>query len=70
MRANGTYCPIPVRCRSLVTALLNEGIFKVLEIVSVPWEEKSRKVDLSFGLEDNGGTDNTERTLIFRSICK
>jgi len=46
-----TYCPIPVRRHSFVIALLNEHIFKELKIVSVPWEEHSRKVDLFLGLK-------------------
>ena len=45
-----TYCPIPVRRRTLVITLLDERILKVLKIISVPWEEHARKVNLFFGL--------------------
>jgi len=45
-----TYCPIPVRRRTLVITLLNKRIFKVLKIISVPWEEHAREVNLFFGL--------------------
>ena len=60
---NATLCPIPVRRRSFVTALLNEHIFKELKIISVPWEEHSREVDLFFGLKTVKGqiTRNVQR---------
>ena len=45
-----TYRPIPVRRRTRVIAPLNQRIFKVLKIVSVPWEEHARKMYLFFGL--------------------
>lgn len=64
-----TYSPIPVRLRSLVTALVCERIFKVLDKISVPGEEKPRKVDLFTGLKIES-TENTKRTLGLRSMCK
>ena len=42
-----TLSPIPIGLCSLVTALVREHIFEVLNIVSVPWEEHPRKVNLS-----------------------
>ena len=44
-----TYCPIPIRRRTCIIALRGEGIFKVLNVISVPREEHSRKVDLFYG---------------------
>ena len=61
-RANRTNGPIPVRRRSLVTALFGERVFKALEIISVPWEEQTSEVDLFFGLRAVIARDNTERT--------
>ena len=46
-----TYCPIPIRRRPLVATLVDEGIFEVLNVIPVPWEEKSREVDLFYGLK-------------------
>jgi hypothetical protein len=66
--AESTLSPIPIRLRSLVTALFRERIFKVLDIISVPWQEHPRKVNLFIGLI-NEGTENTKRTLMLRSIC-
>jgi hypothetical protein len=68
-RAESTLSPIPVRLRSLITALFFKRIFKVLEKISVPREEPPRKVDLFIELE-NGSTENIKLTLRLRSICK
>ena len=64
-----TLSPIPIRCRPLVTALVDESVFEVLEMISVPWEEHPREVDLLIGLK-NDGTENAKGTLVLRSICK
>ena len=47
---DGTLRPIPIGCRTSVTTLFNEGVFKVLKIISVPREEHSREMDLLIGL--------------------
>ena len=66
-----TLSPIPVRLCPLVTALVREYIFEVLDVISVPWEEHSRGVNLFNGIEsENEGRENVERTLTLRSICK
>jgi len=49
--SNSTLCPIPIGSRPLVTTLFRERVFKVLDIISMPWEEQSRHVDLFIGLE-------------------
>jgi len=49
--AESTLCPIPIRRAPIVTALVLEHVFKVLDITSVPWEEKSRRVNLFVGLK-------------------
>ena len=67
--ADLTLSPIPVRCCPLVTALVGEHVFEVLNIISVPWEEHPRKVDLLIGLK-NDGTEDAKGTLVLRSICK
>ena len=67
--ADLTLSPVPVRCRPLVTALASEHIFEVLNIISVPWQEHPRKVNLLIGLK-NDGTEDSKLTLVLRSICK
>ena len=49
--ADGTLCPIPIRRRPLVTALFHEHVFKVLNVIPVPWEEISRIVNLFIELK-------------------
>ena len=66
---NRTLSPVPVGCCPLVTALVNERVFEILGIISVPWEEQSRKVNLLIGLE-NESREDTKRTSVLRSICK
>ena len=63
-------CPIPVRRRPLVIAHVDESVFEVLDIISVPWEEHSRKVNLYIGLRTAESVENTRHMLILRSICK
>ena len=67
--ADRTLSPIPIRLCPLVTTFFRERVFKTLNIVSVPREEQPRIVDLLVGLK-NEGTENAERTLMLRSICK
>ena len=68
MIAKSTLSPIPIRLHPLVTALVLERVFKILNILSVPREEHPRKVNLSIGLK-NEGAENSKRTLTLRSMC-
>jgi len=49
--ADSTFCPVPIRRRPLVTALVHERVFKELDVISVEWEKQSRIVDLLPGLK-------------------
>ena len=48
-RADSTSSPIPIGLHPFVTALHPEHVFKVLNVISVSWEEESSKVNPFIG---------------------
>lgn len=48
--AGSTLSPVPIRLYSLETALVRKHVFKVLNVISVPWKEQAREVNLLIGL--------------------
>lgn len=50
VKGYGTYPPVPVWLGSVVAALFDEGVFEVLDVLPVPWEEKAGIVDLPSSL--------------------
>lgn len=55
IKGNDTYGPVPVRLDSAVVTFVHERILEKLNVVSVPWEEKAGKVDLSCMLTGRDG---------------
>jgi len=70
VKGYGTYGPVPVRCGSVVTALFDERVLKELDVGSMPREEETGVMNLSFTLmEREVDGEEVGRTSGFRSMC-
>ena len=70
MARGHTECPVPVRGRPVVAALVPQRVFKVFDKIAMPWQEETGEVDLVLEGLDYTRTDEWVPTTGLRSMWR